>query len=437
MHKHSIQFYENDTFLARSVCEFISPALLAGDSAIIIATPAHRNAIEKLLVQNASTNGVTHPDSSGTLLSLDADETLSKFMVDGWPDRTLFKDLLGDTITQVSKNRTLRVRAFGEMVALLCAQGQVEAALRLEELWGDLSDFHAFSLLCAYPMHLFQSEGQTQRFHAICAAHPHVIPSETDEEIPASPEKLHHTIAKLQQKARALEFEVERHKQAGQVLSNLAAHQERIKEEECKRIAREVHDELGGLLTGIKAYVSVVIERAASAGAAPDKLLDEASQLADDAIDTMRRVIGDLRPSVLDQLGVWSALEWYATQIEERTKLSCECRIHETAAAIETDPERSTMLFRIVQETLTNVIRHAGASSVTIRAIRRGDFIEVEIQDNGKGIDTERLLDRESWGIQGMYERVRPFGGELKIVGMPGLGTNVTLRLPMEIGHVQ
>jgi signal transduction histidine kinase len=435
MHKHIVQFYESDVFLSRKVYEFIQPSILAGDSGIIIATKSHRKAIEKLLAQGGRWNDVTRQNYPGTLLSLDADETLSKFMIDGWPDRKLFMEFLSEIITQASKNRTVRVSAYGEMVALLCVRGQAEAALQLEQLWDDLSNYHAFSLLCAYPMHIFLGEEHAHRFHEICIGHSHVNPSEIYEELAGTPEQLHRTIATLQQKANALESEVLRRKKAEEILSDLAARQERIKEDECRRIAREVHDELGGLLTGIKAYVSVVIDRAASAGVPPDKLLGEAAHLADDAIDTMRRVISDLRPSVLDQLGIWAALEWYAEQIEERTNLSCKCKIAETAAVIETDPERSIMLFRIVQEALTNVIRHAGASSVTIRAMRQEDYIEVEIQDNGKGIDVERLLDRESWGIQGMYERVRHFGGELKIIGIPGLGTNVALRLPMESRH--
>ncbi|MGZ3158030.1 MAG: response regulator [Burkholderiaceae bacterium] len=215
-------------------------------------------------------------------------------------------------------------------------------------------------------------------------------------------------------------------------LRKLAAHQESIKEEERKRIAQEIHDELGGLLTGIKAYISVSIERAAQAGREPEPLLVDAAGLAKDAIETVRKVITDLRPSVLDQLGIWAALEWYVDQIEMRSGLVCDCTIDAAAATTELDTERSMMVFRIVQEALTNVVRHAQASSVTIHAERSKDLLLVKIHDNGKGIDTDRLLNRESWGILGMMERTRHFGGNLKITGEPGQGTLLVLQMPVE-----
>jgi two-component system, NarL family, sensor histidine kinase UhpB len=214
-------------------------------------------------------------------------------------------------------------------------------------------------------------------------------------------------------------------------LRKLAAHQETIKEDERKRIAQEIHDELGGLLTGIKAYISVSIDRATQAGMTPDPLLADAAGLAKDAIETVRKVITDLRPSVLDQLGIWAALEWYVEQIEMRSGLMCDCTIDASVAVVELDAERSMMVFRIVQEALTNVVRHAQASAVTIHTERKDDLLFVKIRDNGKGIDTDRLLNRESWGILGMMERTRHFGGELKITGEAGQGTLLVLQMPL------
>lgn len=216
------------------------------------------------------------------------------------------------------------------------------------------------------------------------------------------------------------------------MLRHLSAYQEQIKEEERKRIAREIHDELGSLLTGIKAYLSVEINRAEQSQSVPNPQLVDASIQADAAIETMRRVITDLRPSVLDELGLWAALEWYTEQMEKRTGLICKCMIDASAADIVVRDERSTMLFRIAQEALTNVVRHAQATSVILRALRQGSNIILEIKDNGRGIGGERLLDRESWGITGMHERARYFGGTLKIIGLPEQGTLVRLIMPLE-----
>ncbi len=221
-------------------------------------------------------------------------------------------------------------------------------------------------------------------------------------------------------------------RQSQDELRRLSAHQEKLKEHERKRIAQEIHDELGGLLTGIKAYISVSIERAELAGQAADPLLIDAAGLAKDAIETVRKVIIDLRPSVLDQLGVWAALEWYADQIEKRSGVACTCSIEAQVAALELDAETSTMLFRVVQEALTNVVRHADAARVTIELSLQGDALLLTIIDDGKGIDADGLLDRESWGILGMLERTRHFGGVLKISGKAGLGTTLCLQLPLE-----
>ncbi len=218
-------------------------------------------------------------------------------------------------------------------------------------------------------------------------------------------------------------------------LRRLAAHQDQVKEEERKRIAREIHDELGSQLTSIKAYVSVSVEQARARGQEPDPLLNDAADMAKAAIETVRRVITDLRPSVLDQLGVWAALEWYAGRVHKMSGLACACAIDDSVAELEVDAELATMLFRVVQEALTNVVRHAEATEVSVAARLQSGLVVLEVIDNGKGIDTERLLNRESMGLLGMYERARHFGGELKISGIPGKGTSVVLRLNVNREH--
>ena len=218
-------------------------------------------------------------------------------------------------------------------------------------------------------------------------------------------------------------------------LRSLAAHQENIKEEERKRIAQEIHDELGSLLTGIKAYVSVSVERSVQAGGSADALLIDATHLADEAIGAVRRVITDLRPSVLDQLGVWEAMRWYSTQVQARSDLVCDCTIDATLSALPIDAEVSTAIFRIVQEALTNVVRHADASFASVRAEAKNDEIVIEVKDDGKGMGSDGPVSGRSWGILGMHERARRFGGSLTISGQAGLGTTVELRIPIRSGH--
>jgi signal transduction histidine kinase len=214
-------------------------------------------------------------------------------------------------------------------------------------------------------------------------------------------------------------------------LRELVAYQERIKENERIRIAREIHDELGGVLTGIKANLSFLMDQDERAGSVPNPCLLDACVLLDAAVDTVRKVITDLRPSVLDQLGVWTALEWYVGQTEARSGLSCRFTIDPSAAQSVIDPERSTALFRILQETLTNVARHADASQVEIRVMHVEGSIRMEVEDNGKGIDAGQMLNRKSWGIAGMAERARSFGGDIRITDTSH-GTLLVLRLPLE-----
>lgn len=214
-------------------------------------------------------------------------------------------------------------------------------------------------------------------------------------------------------------------------LRELVAYQERIKENERIVMAREIHDELGGALTGIKANISVAMDQDERAGGVANPRLVDACILLDAAVDTVREVIAYLRPSVLDHLGVWAALEWYAEQTEARTGLSCNVTIDASAAQSVISDERSTALFRILQETLTNVTRHANASQVEIRVMHEDGSIRMEVEDNGKGIDAEQIPNRKSWGIAGMAERARYIGGNIRISDTSH-GTLVVLRLPLE-----
>ncbi|EGF31890.1 integral membrane sensor signal transduction histidine kinase [Oxalobacteraceae bacterium IMCC9480] len=233
-------------------------------------------------------------------------------------------------------------------------------------------------------------------------------------------------------------LDITEHREAEQVLRltqeslrKLGAHQEHIKENERKRIAREIHDELGALLTGIKAYQAVAMDQVSRSGNPPVESLLEANRLADEAIATVRRVITDLRPSVLDELGIWSAIEWVAERITLRAGLLLNLQIDEQIIDNDLDAERSIALFRIVQEALTNVQRHAQASQVSLQIRRVGNALHIDIRDNGIGVSAEQVHQQESWGLLGMRERIGHFGGSLHISGKPGAGTEVSVLMPL------
>jgi DcmR-like sensory protein len=148
---HVVQFYEQSTYLIDRVAAFIAPGLGAGEAAIVIATPPHREMIGVQL--GARGIDVAQARSQGSYVDLDAADTMAKFMIDGRPDRARFIRVIGDMITQARpKAQFPIVRAFGEMVALLWAQGRQEAAIDVEELWNQLLGHHPFSLMCGYPI---------------------------------------------------------------------------------------------------------------------------------------------------------------------------------------------------------------------------------------------------------------------------------------------
>jgi DcmR-like sensory protein len=175
---HFVQFYEHDNVLVENVCRMALRGLSQNGSAVLVATEAHRIAIESRL----GVLGLNIADllTSGRLTSLDADETLSKFMVDGWPDEARFHDVVGGVIgSAAERSENQFVLAFGEMVALLCAAGNSKAAIRLEQLWNELAKVHKFSLLCAYPLSTFKNDFDGATLLQVCAEHSLAIPAES------------------------------------------------------------------------------------------------------------------------------------------------------------------------------------------------------------------------------------------------------------------
>ena len=200
---HVVQFYEEEQSLLNAMTAFIGGGLCAGERCLVVATPAHREALQRML----SANGLDLRDASerANYIELDAAATLSRFMKDGAPDAERFEHSVGALVEQLSDGRRLRI--FGEMVALLQESGQTPAAIRLEELWNELGSRRPFLLLCAYPINQFRGAEHTVAFTHVCRQHGHVVPGESYSERSSAENRLA-TIALLQQKALSLEHEV-------------------------------------------------------------------------------------------------------------------------------------------------------------------------------------------------------------------------------------
>jgi len=216
-------------------------------------------------------------------------------------------------------------------------------------------------------------------------------------------------------------------RQSQATLRELAAYQERVREDERKRIAREIHDELGQNLLALRLDVSALHARAG----ARHPRLKERAETALDYIDTtmksIRSIMNNLRPPVLD-LGLPAAIEWQVTQFERRNNLVCEVLMNEDAAPV---PEtQATAVFRILQESLNNIGRHARASYVRVELRIDGHGLEMMIKDDGVGMHPGDRRKAHRFGLIGMEERVAMLGGELRIDSTPGQGTVLRVIIP-------
>jgi PAS domain S-box-containing protein len=232
-HSHSVQFYEDDDFLLDGLSGYIGAALLAGDSALVIATTPHREGLARRLTSRGLdlTPAITH----SRYLALEAAETLSTFMVDGRPDGARFSRVIGGVIAQLGaaaqpEHGHPRVAAFGEMVALLWAEGKRDAAIQVEQLWNELAQKHSFQLHCAYPIHFFSQEKDGELLRELCWEHSHVVPAESYT-AQLSDEERRRSVIFLQQKAQALETEIHERKKADQSLRE---------SEERRRLAQQI-----------------------------------------------------------------------------------------------------------------------------------------------------------------------------------------------------
>jgi PAS domain S-box-containing protein len=229
---------------------------------------------------------------------------------------------------------------------------------------------------------------------------------------------------------KRVETELRRSREA---LRALTGRLESVREDERSRIAREIHDELGQVLTGLKFDLSHVASRTTDDGQVEYvELVRSMITTVDDAIDSVRRIATELRPGVLDDLGLEAAIEWQAREFETRTGI--RCRFCSSLDETEVRGDLATVVFRILQETLTNVARHSGATKVevTLETDAESRDLVLTVSDDGRGITTDELEDRRSLGLLGMRERALMLQGKLSIVGDPGRGTTVSLAVPID-----
>ncbi len=220
----------------------------------------------------------------------------------------------------------------------------------------------------------------------------------------------------------------EKQRHSHEQLSNLTAHLEKVREMERQSIAREIHDELGQSLTALKFDFSWLGKRLPDADTAIGNKLAEIAGIIDGTIKSVQRICSELRPRLLDDLGLGPAMEWLVRDMMRRTSIICSLKVD--APLDDLSATSSTALYRILQESLTNVIRHSEARRVKIHCWQEEEQIMLEVKDNGRGIARDQLESQTSYGIMGMKERCRICGGEVQFISSRGRGTTVRVTIP-------
>jgi signal transduction histidine kinase len=397
---------------------------------VVLATEAHRGQILEQLAKA----GIPGDVLLRRFISIEANEALSKFMLAGSPDAERFGELVQGLLTAATSSAgdpLTPIAAFGEMVAILWAQGKKEAALQLEQLWNRFTRSHALSLLCAYPLSHFSRTDDRRLFTEICDEHSAVAPAESHA-ILGLDERTAREIADLQQRAESLALEVEARRVAEEKLR--AAHAEletlveqrtvalrklslqvlKLQDLERRRIARELHDSLGQQFVALR----VNLDLARKSPHTPETW-KECDQLLECCITEVRTLSYLLHPPMIEDAGFISAARWYIEDFSRRSGMNIPFRAADDIGRL---PDYLRLvLFRVLQESLMNVYRHARATAGEVRVQRNANVIELEITDNGVGIPAEKLIrfNRNGTGmgvgLTGMRERIRDLGGRFEL----------------------
>jgi signal transduction histidine kinase len=453
-----VQFYSHDKFLIEELSEYIGHALRAGDAAVVVATELHRNGLLQWLTAQGLDIG--RLIEQGRFVTMDAQKTLAEFMSEGWPSEDRFTKVVGEIVSKAlarADRAKPRVAIFGEMVALLWAEGKTEAAIRLEQLWNELARKQSFSLFCAYPMSSFNREEDAGLLLKVCNEHSAVIPTEGYMDLVSEDERLR-GITQLQQKARALETEVTEHRRLRQELElhvqartaelqsknvqlqdevrrredaetslrTLTSQLMLIRDEERRRVAHELHESTAQVLASLAMNLSVLAEGDREVTARESKLIAESTGLVDGLLGEVRQLSHLLHPPTLDEMGLSSAIHWYVERFGKRSNIQVAIEIPNDLGRL--SREKEITIFRVVQEALANVQQHSGSSIAAVRISKAPGHVCVQISDLGKGMSSE--LAASGVGISGMRERLRQLGGMLS-VHSSGQGTIVTADVPI------
>jgi PAS domain S-box-containing protein len=221
----------------------------------------------------------------------------------------------------------------------------------------------------------------------------------------------------------------EKLRRSSKLLRDLSSHLQSVREEERAVIAREIHDELGQVLTALKIQISLISNKLNVEQSVLKEKINSLLHLIDTSVESVQRISSQLRPGILDELGLIATIEWQIEEFKKLTNISCTVILPNDELKL--DVNKSTALFRIFQEALTNITRHSEADKVSISLLTDQTKLSLEIKDNGKGIIQDQIKDYRSLGLHGMEERAMVFGGRVYIDSFTGKGTSVKVEIPI------
>ncbi len=250
-----------------------------------------------------------------------------------------------------------------------------------------------------------------------------------NDEVGMLTDAFNHMLIQIEQQNQNQHLSNEELQLSREQLRHLASHLQDIREEERRNISREIHDELGQQLTAIKMDLGWLNKKDQQSDPVVKEKISDMIKMADEAIKTLRKIASQLRPVILDDMGLIAALEWQSDEFEKRT--SIECSFSSSLEKIVTENTLGITLFRIYQEALTNITRHSGATKISSSLNYDNDTITLVVSDNGKGFDINLARSKGTLGMLGMKERALAVNGELIIDSKPGKGTTITVKIPV------
>ena len=401
---HFVQFYENEFFLLDSITEFISDGLHAGDACVVIGTEPHRDWLATKLLGHGF--DVVNDGLGDRYFAFDAQETLSRFFVDGVIYPELFRKLVGDVLLRAAGKGARHVRAFGEMVALLAGGSNFKAATQLEQLWNELQKNHEFTLFCAYSLGGFKGDN-SKALIDVCQQHSHVIPAESYNGLTSDGDRLR-TIVVLQQKANELESEIaERQKaEAGLraasddlkklLISERVARAEaemanRMKDEFLATVSHELRTPLNAIIGWTHMLRGGKLDPEAGSRAIEtiDRNAKAQAQLVEDLLDVSRFITGKLKLKIgpVDPASIINAAIDSLQPAATSKEIQIDVTLDPAVRHISGDASR---LQQVVWNLLSNAIKFTPAKGrVNVSLKRKESNIQITVSDTGPGIDPD------------------------------------------------